>query len=242
MLDIAYTSLSPARAAGIANAVADAYITDQLESKYQATRRASAWLQDRIKELRGQASIADRAVLEYKERNNIVDVGGTMATGGGAGSRLLGEQSLSELNTQLSSARNTTAEAKARLERITEVMKQDLPDAAVADSLHNEVINRLRNQYLDLSARASIWTARYGQNHLATVNLRTQMNEIRRSIVDELGRIAQSYKSDYEIAKNRQESLEQTLAKPGDGIAGYKSRSPGLARARKFSPSLSHNL
>ena len=76
VLDVGFTSLSPSRSASIANAIADAYIVDQLESKYQATRRASRWLQDRIKELRQQASDADRAVLDYKEKNKIVSVGG----------------------------------------------------------------------------------------------------------------------------------------------------------------------
>ncbi|HVX77239.1 MAG TPA: polysaccharide biosynthesis tyrosine autokinase [Bradyrhizobium sp.] len=206
VLDIAFTSLHPARAAEIANAIADAYIVDQLQSKYQATKRASAWLQDRIKELRQQASDADRAVLDYKEKNNIVSVGGTTDN-----PKLLGEQQITELNTQLGEARAQAEEAKARLERINDVLKQDIPDAAVADSLHSDVINRLRNQYLDLAAKEAIWSARYGVNHLATVNLRTQMTELRRSIQDELNRIAQSYKSDYEIAKTRAEGLEHNL-------------------------------
>jgi succinoglycan biosynthesis transport protein ExoP len=207
VLDIGYTSLSPGRAAGIANAIADAYIVDQLESKYQTTRRASAWLQDRLTELRTQALAADRAVLEFKEKNNIV----TVDTGSG-GNKLLGEQQLAEATTQLTAARGATGEAQARLDRITEVMKHDVADAAVADSLHNEVINRLRNNYLDLSAREAIWSARYGSTHLAAVNLRTQMDQLRRSINDELGRIAESYKSDYEIAKARQEALEKSFA------------------------------
>jgi succinoglycan biosynthesis transport protein ExoP len=206
VLDISFTSLSPARSADIANAIADAYIVDQLQSKYQATKRASAWLQDRIKELRQQASDADRAVLDYKEKNNIVSVGGTNDN-----PKLLGEQQITELNTQLGQARAQAEEAKARLERINDVLKQDVPDAAVADSLHSDVINRLRNQYLDLAAKESIWSVRYGVNHLATVNLRTQMTELRRSIQDELSRIAQSYKSDYEIAKTRAEGLERNL-------------------------------
>jgi polysaccharide biosynthesis transport protein len=214
VLDIAYTSLNANRSATIANAIADAYIVDQLESKYQATKRASVWLQDRIKELRQQASDADRAVLDYKEKNKIVSVGGNSATGG---ARLLGEQQLEDLNTQLGTARAAAEEAQARLERITAVMKRDGPeatlDATVTDSLHNEVINRLRSNYLDLAAKEAIWSARYGVNHLATVNLRTQMTELRRSILDELGRIAQSYKSDYEIAKSRVEGVERELQK-----------------------------
>ena len=115
VLDIGYTSLNPARSATIANAIADAYIVDQLESKYQATRRASAWLQDRIKELRQQVSDADRAVLDYKEKNKIVSVGGTAS----GGSRLLGEQQLEELNTQLGAARAAAEETKARCSELT---------------------------------------------------------------------------------------------------------------------------
>ena len=209
VLDIGYTSLNPTRSANVANAIADAYIVDQLESKYQATRRASGWLQDRIKELRKQASDADRAVLDYKEKNNIVAVGGGMSSG--SGPRLLGEQQLEELNSQLGSARSAAEEAKARLERITEVLKKDVPEATVTDSLHSEVINRLRSNYLDIAAKEAIWSARYGPNHLAAVNLRTQMAELRRSILDELGRIAQGYKSDNEIAKTRVDALERNL-------------------------------
>ena len=180
-------------------------------------------------------------MLDYKEKNHIVDLGSASVSGPATGARLLGEQQLADLNTQLTAARAATAEAQARVERIQDLMKRDVPDAAVSDSLHSEVITRLRNQYLDLSEREAIWSARYGENHLATVNLRTQMAEIRRSISDELGRIAESYKSDYEIAKSRQEALEKSSRWLGDAIAGNQSRSAGLARTRKLGAGLSHH-
>jgi polysaccharide biosynthesis transport protein len=208
-LDIVYTSLNAARAAEIANAIADAYVEDQLDAKYQATRRGSSWLQDRISELRTQAINADRAVLEYKENNKIVDVVGAA---GGTATRSLNEQQLSDLNTQLGTARAAAAEAQARLQRIDEVMKHDVADAVVSDSLHSEIITRLRNEYYDLSSRETVWAARYGQNHIAVVNLRTQMDTIRTSIQDELQRIARGSKSDYETAKSRVDSLEKDIA------------------------------
>ena len=197
----------------VANAIADAYIVGQLEAKYQTTRRASTWLQDRINELKAQATSADRAVLEFKEKNRIVDLGsGSGAGGPGASSRLIGEQQLYELNSQLVTARAATGEARARLERIEQVRKLAVGEAAVADTLKNEVITRLRNQYLDLSAREASWSNRYGQDHQAATNLRDQMEELRRNIGEELGRIAASYRSDYEIAKTREESFERALA------------------------------
>jgi succinoglycan biosynthesis transport protein ExoP len=212
VLDISYTSLSPTRAAEVANAIADAYILDQLDAKYQATRRASAWLQERIDDLKTQAMAADQAVLDYREKNNIVDVGGSLnATGPGNAGRPIGEQQLAELSTQLVNARAATSDAKARLDRIEEVLKLDVREAAVSDTLKNEVITRLRNQYLDLAAREANWSARFGRDHLAAVNLRTQLEELRRSIADEVGRIAATYRSDYEIAKARQEKFERAL-------------------------------
>src|SRR5581483_4844949 len=205
ILDVEFTWSSASRAATIANALADAYLTDQLQSKYQATRRASAWLQDRVLELREQAIAADRAVLEFKEKKNIIGMGG------GDG-RLLAEQQVIDVNSQLRQARASTAEAKARLERIQEVIKQGVPDAAVTDQLRNDIITRLRTQYLDFERRYNILVSHYGQTHLAAVSLKTQMEQLRGSMNDELSRLAESFKSDYEIAKTREGSLERTLA------------------------------
>jgi polysaccharide biosynthesis transport protein len=212
-LDVAFTSRRPARAAEIANGITEAYIVDQLDAKLEATRRASAWLQERITELRMQATAVDRAVLDYKEKNKIVDIAVTPSLGStDSSTHSLEEQQMGDLANQLSAARAASAEAKARLDRIQEILKQDIPDAGVADSLKSEVIIRLRNQYLDLAGRERTWSARYGEDHMAVVNTRNQMDQIRQSIADELRRIAESNKSDYEIARAREEALKNKLA------------------------------
>ncbi|MBB6308957.1 Wzz/FepE/Etk N-terminal domain-containing protein [Xanthobacter tagetidis] len=193
------------RSADIVNQQAESYIVDQLESKYQATRRASVWLQDRIAELREQALAADRAVQDFKARNDIVD------TGRG----LVSDQQLSEVNTQLIQARAQVAESRARFERVQSIIKQGsalgASDEAVSDVLSNEIITRLRGQYLDAVKRAAEWTKRYGEDHVAVVNLRSEISGLQRAIFTELNRIAESYKSDFQIAKAREDSLSQSL-------------------------------
>jgi len=201
-MEISFRSLDADKSARIANAIVDAYINDQMEAKYDATRRASVWLQNRIAELRSQASTADKAVVDFKDKNNILNTG----------TRLLNEQQLSEINSQLVMAHAATNEAKARLDQIQQVMKQDVPDGSMADALKSEVIIKLRGQYLDLAAKEAIWSAKYGVNHQAAVNLRNQMQELRRNIADEMQKIAESYKNDYQIAKTREDSIESSLA------------------------------
>jgi succinoglycan biosynthesis transport protein ExoP len=219
VIEIGFQSIDPDRAAQIANAVADGFIVDQMETRYQTIRSATAWLQDRLNELQGQAAAAERAVVDYKTKNNIVDTGG----------HLINEQELADVNTALTQARAKTAEAQARLDRVTQVLHDDNPDTALAwystrmirgdsaaatvtETLQNPIITQLRQQYLDLAQREALFSRKYGENHLAVVNLHNRMQEIRRSIVDELNQIAAAYKSDYDIAKAREKSLEMTLA------------------------------
>ncbi|MBO0732993.1 MAG: AAA family ATPase [Methylocapsa sp.] len=200
-VNISFWSVDPGKASRIANAIGEAYVNDQLEARYESTRRASAWLRDRINNLRAEASADSWAVVEFKQKNNIVESGG----------KLMNEQQMGELNSQLTLARAATAEAKARLERIKEVMSKDIPDDSVADALNNQVVIKLRQQYLELVGRESIWSKQYGPNHLATIGLRNQIAELRRNIADEMQKIADSYQSDYEIALAREKSIVNSL-------------------------------
>jgi succinoglycan biosynthesis transport protein ExoP len=227
VIGIDFKFFNPNRAAQIANAVADGFIVDQLDAKYQAIRGATAWLQDRLNELQGQAVAAERAVVDYKTKHNIVDTGG----------HLINEQELIQTQQALVQARAATAEAQARLDRVTQVLRDENLDpkaaatATVTEALQNTVITQLRQQYLDLAQRESLFSSRYGDSHLAVVNLRNRMQEIRHSITDELKQIAGAYKSDYDIAKARENSLEQTLAST---VAGSQTTNKAQIELRQL--------
>src|SRR5262249_19644636 len=142
-------------------------------------------------------------------KNNIVAAQGT----------LINEKQLTEISGQLGAARAHTADLQARLEQMDAVRQAyhaDRPgtstDESVSEAMSNPIIGQLRAKYLDLVNREADWSVRYGANHVAVMNLRNQIRDIRRSIYDELGRIQQSYKSEYEISKKRRDELEKSLA------------------------------
>src|SRR5262249_39644324 len=207
LIDISFRSRRAERAAEIANAIADAYIADQLESKREANRRANEWLQDRLGDLRRQTLEAEQKVYMYKADNNIVAAGG----------KLMSEQEISEINSQLVIARTKTSEALARLNRIDAVLQLSVPsealvDATVTDALSSPIIMKLRQEYLDYINKESEYSERYGRTHFAVVNIRSKLRDIRTSISSELRRLAETFKSDYLIAKQREDSIEQQLA------------------------------
>jgi succinoglycan biosynthesis transport protein ExoP len=205
VIEVGFQSRSPEGAAQIANTAVEAYIRDQLDAKYQATRRATAWLQDQITEIKAQSATADRAVEDFKQKNNMVSADG----------RLVNEQQVGELSTQLVLAKKRTTDAQSRLDRIQSILRGDTGDtvnATVTDSLSNGVVNKLREKYLDDANKEADWSARFGPSHLAAVNLRNQMKGILASIREELVRLAETYRSEFEIAKNNQETAEKELA------------------------------
>ena len=184
--DQPFRSIDPEKAARITNAISDAYIIGALEAKYQSTKRAGEWLQQRSAELREQATDSDRAVQAFKAENNIV----------GTSRGLMSEQQLADVNTLLIQARAATAEAKARLDRIEAISDKDIAQPTVTDALNNTVITRLRAQYLDLAAQYADWSSRYGKTHQAAIALANRMEELRKAIADEVHRIADSYRSE----------------------------------------------
>jgi polysaccharide biosynthesis transport protein len=209
IIAVTFKSHNAERAAQIANATVDAYINNQLQAKFEATHRANLWLQNRLNDLATQTATADKALADFKAKHNVVSTGT-----GKSQTELL----VSDRNTRLLEAQAQATAAQARLDQIEGILAKNDPlddtttFATVAESLTNPIIVHLRTKYVDLVNREVDWSKRYGANHLAVVNLRTQIHELRDSILSELKQIAETYKSDLAIAKGRQEALEKALA------------------------------
>src|SRR5262249_71458 len=114
-LSIQYRSENPKHAVQIANAIAEAYIAEQLEGKYGPTRLATQWLEGRLEELNQKQKLAERAVVDFKKNNDMITADG----------KLMNEQQIADLNSQLATAHKQTSESKARLDRIDAVIRDD---------------------------------------------------------------------------------------------------------------------
>ncbi|BDA83372.1 chromosome partitioning protein ParA [Aureimonas sp. SA4125] len=202
VLSVSYTSAIPYLAANIANAYGEAYLDDQLQAKFDATKRASVWLQDRIAELKQQSFEADLKVQQFRRDNGLITAGG----------QLVSEQQLSEINTQLVTAQAATAESKAQFDQIENLIKSGRTDAVVNDALASSTINSLRGKYLDVSKRESEIRAKLGPTHVQVIRLQAEVRKYEAQIFEEMRRIAESYLSTYKVAASREESLRNSLA------------------------------
>lgn len=107
-IEITYSSPDPIMAAKIANALADAYLKEQLEAQLGAARRAADWLAERLVGLKQSMEQSARAITQYKNEHEILET-----TSGG-----IEKQQLTELSLQLVRARMITMEKKARYDHV----------------------------------------------------------------------------------------------------------------------------
>jgi succinoglycan biosynthesis transport protein ExoP len=232
VINVTFASEDANKAADIANAVADTYLAANSEAKFKSTKMVSQLLQDRLMELKVQAIDADRALQNYKIANNLVNTG----------KGLLNSEQLSNLSTQLTNARIAMTEAKARLDRIQQATSEEgMLSATVPDAINSGVIVSLRSQYRDLAARVTDIESRVGPEHMAVVKLRERMDALGRAIRDEEQRIANSYATEYQIAKARSSELAATVAELV-GEAGTSSQAQVTMRELESSAEALRNL
>jgi uncharacterized protein involved in exopolysaccharide biosynthesis/Mrp family chromosome partitioning ATPase len=219
VVDVSVTSEDPEKAARLANAIAQTYLTEQTEVRSNAARQISQSLTGRLKELQGSVRDAEQKVEAYKASHNIV----------GANGELVNEQQLTNLNSQLSLARARTSEAKARLDQVESVLQSKTPIGAFPEAVQSQTITMLRSQYAEIMRRDAEQKSSLGERHPAVIEIEAQGARLQKLIEDEVSRIAQSDRAEYERAKadedmlSRQvDALKNTAVSTNESLVGLR--------------------
>lgn len=214
VIAVSFKSTDPQLAQQITHTYSDAYLTDQLNANFDASERASVWLQERLTDLRQRAQQASLDVEKYRADNGLTSTGG----------ELMSEQQLADLNKQLIIAQADTASAAARYNQFKTIIDRG-PDNAVnnatisTSSTDNSVLQDLKTKYLAVQKREQDVTQNFGADHPQAVALKSERQDITRQIYQELQQLTSSYKNEYDVARAREASLRDNI----DTVIGKNS-------------------
>jgi succinoglycan biosynthesis transport protein ExoP len=213
-----FTSESPAKAALIANTFADRYLLEQLEAKFDATRQANVWLDERLQELRVQVQDAEAAVEQYKISNNLMSTSGATLT----------EQEISSYNQQDALARAQLAEDQARLNTARQQLASGSSGDDVGEALGSQVIQQLRAQRAQVSGRVADLQGRYGPRHPEMLKAERELADIDGQIQAEIQRIISNLEAKLQVSRERAGSIQGTLSGARGALAGNNRASVRL--------------
>lgn len=200
VFSIRFVSEDPAKAALIANTIGDQYIVDQLEANFEATRRASAWLTERLDMLRRDVETADLAIARFREERTLAEGQGVDIT----------RQQIGELNSRLIVAQGELAEAQARFDQVSRLVSEGRA-ATSPEVLSSQLIRSLREQEAEVQRRAADLASRYGNRHPDMINVRAELGDLRGAISSEISKIVDGLSNNLEVARSREASLQQSL-------------------------------
>jgi uncharacterized protein involved in exopolysaccharide biosynthesis/Mrp family chromosome partitioning ATPase len=201
IVDIEVWSQDPAKAAMLANAISNAYLAESKSSQATAARRATTDLSGRLKELQQRLRDAENALASYKAQNNFV---GTQDT-------LISDQQLSASNQRLAAARAQTLDAQAKYDQIEASRRASSDAGAIPEALQSPTIANLRAQYAEARKKYAEMTSELGPLHPALRQIEKQVEDLRRTVNEEVDRFAQSAKNDLTRARDYEASLNKAL-------------------------------
>ena len=201
IVDIDVWSHDAAKAAMLANAVSNAYLAESKTSQAAAARRATNDLSGRLKELQERLRSAENTLAVYKAQNNFV---GTQDT-------LISDQQLSASNQRLAAARALTLDAQAKYDQIESSRRAATDAGAIPEALQSPTIANLRAQYAEVRKRYAELMSELGPLHPSLRQMEKQVEDVRRTVNEEVDRFAQSAKNDLTRARDYEASLNKAL-------------------------------
>ncbi len=211
VITVAYESLDPKLAARIANAIADKYIVGQLEAKFEATKKATDWLNDQLADLKQKVEDSEFAVEQYRKEHNLIEVGKDLG---------VNQQQLNDINGQLIAARTLRAEAEAKYQQVETIARSGGDIDSVVDVLNSPLISSLRTQEAEIERKYSEMLVEYGPRHPKMVQMHAEIEDIKKKMRADLSKITATLRNAMDLARARERALEGSLRQ----LTGMTSR------------------
>jgi uncharacterized protein involved in exopolysaccharide biosynthesis/Mrp family chromosome partitioning ATPase len=201
VIEVNFQSQDPQLAANVANAVAEGYLSSLQQAKQDQARSASRWLSGEIEGLRKKVAEAEAKAADYRASANLF-VNPSNAS--------LASQQLTELSSQLATARTQKADAETRARLIREMLKSNRP-IEVSNVVDSELIRRLSEQRVTLMAQLAEQSATLLGGHPRVRELRAQIADLNAEIRKEAEQRVRALENEARIASARVETIGSSL-------------------------------
>lgn len=201
VIQMSFTSTNPRMSADVVNTLAEQFILGQLDAKLDATRTATAWLSNRVDELRDRVQLDEQAVEAARSEQSTQSGQSLEIT----------QQQLQALTATLSVARNDTTNALATFERLQEAVEQEQDFGAISEFRASSLIQNYRAREDALVSQRAKLLNSVPETHPSVVRVDTELAEIEENTLAEANSIVEAARSDWIVSLAREQSTEREV-------------------------------
>lgn len=194
IVKISFDSTDKELAAQVANAVAEAYIENDLEARSQMTQRANIWLTQRMQGLRKNLEESEKVLQRYREQENIIDNKGVVLSGSA--------KQLEEISTNLIAARQRMAEAESAYNQVKDHREQPIEAMeSLPAVLKNAAVQQMKEAESAAARKLNELLSRYTAAHPKVIAAESELRSAREAVKREVQAVVNGITKDYELAK-----------------------------------------
>jgi succinoglycan biosynthesis transport protein ExoP len=213
---VSFTAKNPLVAARMANAIAENYLDDQVQTKAAETKKASEWLGRQLIKIRQELEASEAAVDDYRRESGLLQVKGAT----------IPAERLGDLNTQLSDARTERMKAEVKLQTARESGPETLPEFVASPTIQalRKELTQINSDFIENRDHSTFYKLNVLESRAAA--LRKQMNQ-------EMNRILASLASELQVARKREGELEQSFKEMEAKLGAAAHSGVGLVQLQR---------
>ncbi len=199
---VSFESSDPLLAARAANQLAQVFIENDLNARYEMTRLASNWLQARVTDLKDKVLQSERALQAYRERSGIISSQG--AAQSGSSSQLDG------LTTRLIDARVRRTDAETAFSQVRSAPK-DADLSEIPAVMRAPGLAEAKRSQQEAERKFSETSQRYGFEHPRFVAAKAELEASKASFKTQLETTVAGIRREFEAAQSVEREIERAL-------------------------------
>ncbi|MEJ2683163.1 MAG: polysaccharide biosynthesis tyrosine autokinase [Candidatus Sulfobium sp.] len=203
IVTISYMSSNPELARSVANTVAQAYIDELLDLNMSSTQHMLQWMTKKAEEEKKKLDDSEKALQQYIKSQDLVTVRNKTAS--------VPDQ-ISQLNSQLVTAETKRDEMETLYNQVKEVSGRPGMAETVSAVADDPTLQALRRQILEAEQKIMDLSQKYGKKHPLMIRAREDLNVLKAKKEQEIKRVIDSIKNEYDLAKSNENNLRRMLA------------------------------
>lgn len=202
LVDVTFRSPDATLAAAVANGVANAYIEQNLETRFNSSKDATDFLAGQLAQQRQKVESSQRALQQYREENDAVSL---------EDRQNIVVQKLADLNAAVTKARTERIQKQAAYDQIRAVQNNREALDTLPAVVSNAFIQQQKATLADLQRQRAQLSEKLGPRHPDMLKLNLAIQAAQSRIDGEISNVIQSLRNDYQQALAQEQSLAAAL-------------------------------
>jgi capsular exopolysaccharide synthesis family protein len=202
LVDVKFRTSDPDVATRVANALAKAYIDQNLAYKFGASKEATGWLEDRLAEQRAQVEAAEAALQRYREQHDAIPL---------EDRENIVVQKLGDLNAAVTKAKTERLQKEAIYKQIVAIGNDEAALDTFPAILSNQFIQQLKSELGNLQRQQAQLGEKLGARHPDMIKIHSAIQAGQAKLHAEVANVGQAVRTEYEAALTQEQSLVAAL-------------------------------